>query len=61
MAYFPPIPVEEVKGQSVGCPACGWKGKGAECRPKPDEVVKCPKCGRPVIRIDQPCRCRKTE
>lgn len=43
MAPRPPGP-----NTVMGC-KCGWKGKCSEADARPNNVVRCPQCGQPVV------------
>ena len=48
MPYQPPIRYSNLAQQKVHCPACSWKGKALDAVVKINEIVRCPRCGKPV-------------
>jgi hypothetical protein len=47
---------EEIGALDLACPACGWRGKGAEAEARPDDQVRCPRCGAAVEKtVADPC------
>lgn len=61
MAIATDLTPEEFAAMGVYCQRCNWIGTASECDMKMNDMVRCKRCGKPVLKLATVVNVTKTE